>query len=291
MYTRLLLARAITRRLREVPGAVLAMEPFRRWNAGVPGTMLVNDFDGDLKFELELSGTMGSQIFWYGSYSRHVLRVLDAIVHPGNTVVDVGANAGEVALYCAKRVGPGGFVAAFEPMSALYRRLRSNLDLNGFGRVQTYEMALGATSGEVDLYTAEGSYHDGTWHEGLATTKPSDARATPAQTSVPRRTLDEIRPSLRPIDVLKIDVEGAELEVIEGARETLATDLPYVVVEVQREQAAAGGHEQATILDVLSELGYRFFRIDRARPLRSIDRHNLRKFQNVLAVPPDRATV
>ncbi|MEM6928622.1 MAG: FkbM family methyltransferase, partial [Myxococcota bacterium] len=210
---------------------------------------------------------------------------------PGHTVVDVGANAGEVSLFCAKWVGPEGFVAAFEPVSALYRRLRSNLDLNGFVHVQTYEMALGATSGEVDLFTAEGSYRDGTWHEGLATTKPTDARATPVQASVPRRTLDELRPSLRPVDVLKIDVEGAELDVIEGARQTLAEDRPYVIVEVQREQAAAGGNDQATILDVLSELGYRFFRIDRSRPLRPIDRHNLRTFQNVLAVPADRAPV
>ena len=108
MVNRLFLLRALTTRLRNIPGAVMAMEPLRKRLVRLNRRIVVNDFDGDLKFEADLGGHMGSQIFWYGSYSRHVLRILDLILQPGMTVLDVGANAGEISVFAAKRVGEDG---------------------------------------------------------------------------------------------------------------------------------------------------------------------------------------
>lgn len=287
MNNRLLLARAVTTRLRGVPGAVVALDYVRRhYLADGPPTVVINDFDGDLKMEVELAGHMGSQIFWYGSYSRHQLRVLDSILRPGMMVVDAGANAGEITLFCAKRVGSSGRVLSFEPLKRIADRLERNVGLNGFDQVEVVRMGLSDMPGEAALYDTEGQFADGSTHEGLSTIFPTGVRAREVQ-RIALTTLDRLLEEGRfdRLDVLKVDVEGAELAVLQGARDVLKRFRPWVIVEVQELTSGAASYQPRDILRLLGELGYRFFRIDRERWPREITEADLGPFQNVLARP------
>ena len=85
------------------------------------GPLTINDFDGDLTMRVDLSEHMGGKIFWFGYYDRDELMAINQILRPGMFVVDVGANIGEVTLFCAKRdVGGEGKVFSFEPEERIH---------------------------------------------------------------------------------------------------------------------------------------------------------------------------
>ncbi len=281
--------RKVTTRLRDIPGAVIFMEPFRTRLLIRDRTVVVPDFDGCLSLELSLGGHMGSQIFWYGSYSRHILRVMDALLDPGMTVVDVGANLGEITLAAARRVGPTGRVLAFEPVDDIADRLDRNVAMNDLYQVTVHRQGLSDHDGAAELYTSPRPFHDRTHHEGLSSLYADAERDSPVQ-SIQLTTLDAVcaEQHVDRVDLLKIDVEGAELAVLRGATHTIETQRPWIVVEVNRGTSRSAAVRPEDILDLLAGQGYRFFRIDRRQPLTEITAETLGRFENVLAQPPGR---
>jgi FkbM family methyltransferase len=282
--------RYLMTRLRNIPGAIVLLEPIRRRLAKTDRTVLIEDFDGDLFYEVELRHHMGSHVFCYGSYSRHILRILDALVEPGMTVVDVGANSGEITVFAAKRVGPGGKVIAFEPLSSMADRLGRNVALNDFSQVTTVRMGLSDAERVVPIYGSETEFHDGTLNEGLATIHAGGDRTVELE-RIQLTTLDDYAAGadIGDVDVIKVDVEGAELDVLRGARRVLRDQRPWLILEVsdlvgpEKEGRAAG------VLDFLAGFDYSFFRISRHKRLREIDTASLQCFQNVLACPPGKS--
>lgn len=140
-----------------------------------------------------------------------------AVVAPGATVLDVGANLGAYTVLFAQWVGPGGRVFAFEPAPESRSGLSRQLELNGVEtRVTVRPEAVAAASG-TRLFQAEGLRGD----NRLAL--PHGPAPAAVCTSVPTTSIDEFceQAGIEP-DILKIDVEGAELEVLRGARRTIA---------------------------------------------------------------------
>jgi FkbM family methyltransferase len=249
--------------------------------------IILNDFDGDLKFQLDLGGHMGSQIFWYGSYSRHVLRVLDLVLRPGMTVLDVGANAGEISVFAAKRVGETGKVFSFEPLTIMADRLRTNIAMNNMTQVKVVQMGLSDVEGEAPIYSAGNRFHDGTHNEGLSTIYPGADRTKELETiRLTRADTLFADGQFDTVHVIKIDVEGAELAVLHGARDVIEAHHPWLILEVSQLNLGQDTYEASAILDHLSEFEYRFYTIDRRHPLRPLTVEKLAPFQNVLACPP-----
>lgn len=282
--------RRITTKLKHIPGAILIINPLRRFFARYNDCVTVTNFDGNLTAMLCLNEHMQSQIFWNGYYSRDIVLLLDKILQPGMVAVDVGANIGEITMAAAHRVGPIGKVFAFEPMSSLYARLQQHLEVNGMSQVTAVKCGLSEQAGSAQLYSAAEKYYDGTENSGLGTLYASNSRATPTEI-IEIDTLDKFIEGcdLTQVDLIKIDVEGAELSVLKGASTVLACFHPYIIIEIQDEMSGEAGYEATDILEFLEQLDYRLYTIGRKGKLTPLSADTLTAFQNALCVPSGRS--
>jgi FkbM family methyltransferase len=167
--------------------------------------------------------------FWMplGQYEPETAAWLTATIEPGDVVFDIGANAGYFSLVASRAAGAGGRVIAFEPVPTNAEWILRQVRVNGLGNVELAEVALSDKPGKVHFVveTTNANSH-------LADVKIRHASQRPLERiEVQATTLDEyVRSSgLRP-DVLKVDVEGAELLVIEGGAEALRSCRPTCII-------------------------------------------------------------
>jgi FkbM family methyltransferase len=162
-----------------------------------------------------------------GLYERSVQMCLTELVRPGDTVFDIGANEGFLTLLLQRLVGADGHVVAFEPSPRNVRRLRRNLRLNGVESVTVQAVAVSDRSGRDRLWL--------TRYGGGPSLVSSDVRPPDAirATSVTVRRLDDlVGDVVMPPALVKIDVEGAEEQVLRGMDRVLRHHRPVVLVEV-----------------------------------------------------------
>ncbi len=189
------------------------------------------------------------------AWEAHVSAVLTDTLHAGSTFVDVGANVGFHTFLAAAIVGPSGTVIAVEPSSENCRLLQLSKVENHAEHVSILPFALDRSPGVRYL-----SAHIGT-NAGLipdAREHLLDGRGTPVYAS----TLDDIAPPR--IDLIKIDVEGAEFRVLEGGRKTIERDKPVIVMEFSCEMSQrTSGVDPRAALQAVLDLGYELFVLDR----------------------------
>lgn len=264
----------------------VAQRILRRLFKGSHGTAKVDDFDGDLSIDLRLSEHMQSRIFWIGYYSREIVHVLNRILREGMIVVDVGANIGEITMIASKRVGSEGRVLAFEPVARNLFELNKNISYNTLRNILVIDSGLSDRVGEAHIYHSCGQGAENDEHFGLNSIYKGSGEGIPIQ-SISLTTLDifiRANPQHR-IDLIKIDIEGAELACLRGAERTIQAFRPYLIIEVQKTSSAAGGYNQGEILNFLSPLGYSFFRMGTGGKLSAVQADTLSDYQNVLCVP------
>jgi FkbM family methyltransferase len=201
----------------------------RRMTDWVPG--LLRNQDGRIKSGLgrglRFNPGPSAVGFLFGTHDPEVQHVLGRLLHPGMTVYDVGANVGFTAVLAARQVLPGGRVVCFEPLQANADLIHHNARLNGFSDIDVRVEALGRNDGEAEFTLS----HSPTWG------RLSEAGATPDASGsirVPVRSLDSLRANegIAPPDLIKMDVEGAEAEVLAGAVNLLTDARPVLVVEL-----------------------------------------------------------
>jgi FkbM family methyltransferase len=205
--------------------------------------------DGDFVIRVETSEPMGRVLAASGRWEPHVTAAFRALLEPGNLCVDVGANIGYNALLAAQLVGPEGHVYALEPSQQTHEWLLENLRLNGTNNVTALQVAAGAADGEVLLRDRP----DG---QSVRSTVGEIDESLPAESlvSVPVQTVASlIQPSdLTRLRLVKIDVEGFELEVLRGVQPVFESGgRPAVITELHR------GHVQETVAFLL-ELGHEY---------------------------------
>jgi FkbM family methyltransferase len=213
---------------------------------------------------------LGAMVF--GDLETSVQEALVRHLAPGGVLYDIGANVGFFALFGARLVGPGdGIVYAFEPAPASVRAIEANAILNGFENIVVIPRAVGSRPGRARLQLVE----DQSW------SKLEQYGAHPETLQVIEVELVQIDDMLRaeqirPPTVIKIDVEGAELAVIDGMRRTLAEHHPAIVCEL---------HEtQREFVPAMAELGYRTINLDGPGPVREAEGN-----VHALALPADGA--
>jgi FkbM family methyltransferase len=180
-----------------------------------------------LRMEVVAADAIGRALYLYGLFEVRETTFVRAALRRGDLFVDVGANAGYYTLLASRIVGNDGAVVALEPSPRVRERLERNVRLNDLRNVTIRAQALAAEEGEAPLFVSEDPNNS-----GIASLRPGAGRAAAPQ-MVAATTLDEIAEELdRPIDLLKVDVEGAELEVFAGGGRTLSgPDAPAIVFE------------------------------------------------------------
>lgn len=211
------------------------------------------------------AGVLGSIDHHDGRYEDHVCRFLAATLRPGDVVADVGANIGALTVLMAALVGPTGRVHAFEPAPENVAHLRANLEANGLENVEVHETAVGDSTDPIDFSfdaAAPSGAHIGAAADGAAVRVPcTTLDAFVAATGVTR------------LDLVKVDVEGAEPMVLDGARRTYDTLRPTTIMECNPAPLRqVGSSSPADLLSRLDALHHHVSLLGdggRALPLRS----------------------
>lgn len=160
-----------------------------------------------------------------GNYEPEVAAALDEICEEGMTVADIGAHFGYFTLLMGSKVSPGGHVFSFEPSPETCTILRDTVAANNLAGVTVVELAVSDTCGVMPFDS-----------KGCVTTGRLLQSDNPAPQTVETTTLDDFakRSGVRRLDVVKIDVEGAELAVLLGMRHVLASMKPKLLIELHR---------------------------------------------------------
>lgn len=262
-------------------------ESVRRWAARhAPQTpLLIDDFRGDAHFRCFLREHMGGQIFFRGSYSGDQLTLIEKLLDRDSVFLDVGANQGEFSI-AAARIVQQGKVISFEPVSEYRERLIENVRLNNFGNVQVISAALGEKEGSLPIYDQQENFTDGTRNEGLPTLFASNSRHHPREV-VPVKRLDDVLRELEiyRVDVIKLDIEGAEWIALRSAVNTITSCRPTLILEIGRETCRAAGYEPEALIEWLVSLNYRIEKIIEGGKTIPINPALLDDFQNIVAYP------
>jgi len=179
--------------------------------------------------------------FLFGTYEPEQTKLFEEFVKPGDVIYDIGAHFGYYTLLSSKLAGESGRVLAFEPSPGNLARLYRHIELNDCKNVQVLELAVSDHEGTAHFETRTGS---GVGH--LAESGPLEVRLT---------TLDSLSQYPLP-QVMKIDVEGAEVGVLQGGKNLFAQCKPVIFLSLH------GDELKATCLKLLGDYGYTFRQIE-----------------------------
>jgi FkbM family methyltransferase len=185
------------------------------------------------------------------------LRFLWRYLKPGMTFFDVGANEGVYSVIAAMKLGETGHVAAFEPSRRERRRLGLHLWLNCLRSVEVVPRAVTATDGEETLFTViSGNTERNSLVAPLTTdpTEPVRVEATTIDSYLALR-------GVKGVDFVKIDTEGAEIQIFQGAEKLLTEMRPLIICEVLDQSTRPWGYPARDIVDKLRRHCYEWFDI------------------------------
>lgn len=191
---------------------------------------------------------IGEALYQTGIWEPQVTQAVRSIIRPGMTVVDVGADIGYFTLLFASLAKPGT-VVAFEPIPSAHQMCKGNLERNGIANVMMLDCALGRETRTVILREPL----------NLSRIDLHSVGRSPGDIEVSLRRFDDLwaELALPRVDAVKIDVEGAEHEVLLGMEGTLRRDRPLLIVEVHGGMLPLFASSKAAVLTYLEGLGYR----------------------------------
>lgn len=210
------------------------------------------ELDKGFKMKLDLRDLEQLKIYFYGHYhERYEAKLVKSLLDDDEVFWDIGANIGYFTLLAATALKGRGQIVSFEPGKVAFERLADNISLNSFNNIQIYNLAVTDTAGEAVLYLSN---------------DPADSSAnlySPAKDGGRREvcrtvTLDQFRrdQGLRSPDLIKMDVEGAELAALSGAEDIISSSTPLLLIEMEEKNLKAAGASKAAIQKLLTGYGY-----------------------------------
>ena len=218
---------------------------YERLHAGLtPGDRYaVVRLDKGFRMKLDLADPEQLKVYFYGHYhERYEADLVQRLLTGDDVFWDVGANVGYFTLVAATALDNRGQIVAFEPGKNAYERLTENLALNPYQNIQTFPVAVSDREGEAVLHLA------GDIADSSASLYPT-AQAQAGQEVCRTVALDHWLESegLRPPDLIKLDAEGAELAVLQGAQKLIHDSPPLWLMEMEEKTLQAAGASKAAV--------------------------------------------
>jgi FkbM family methyltransferase len=216
-------------------------------------------------FAVDVESELEWQVLAYGGFDFGLQDYLKAVLFEGDVFLDIGGNIGCVCIPGASWVGPQGRSMAFEADPVVFKRLQHNAMLNVLPQWKGHSFGLSKAPGTLTFHRGPDS---GAFGQAVGSLYASDWHQEGAVVEVAVDTLDHVLEGepLERIDVIKIDVEGAELDVLKGGMKTLERFLPILCIEVCEHTYTAAGWCPADLFELLSPLGYTFEALDEKSP-------------------------
>lgn len=217
-----------------------------------------------------------------GVWEEDVLDACLRVLQPGDVFYDIGANGGILTLDVAQTFRDKVTVHAFEPQPTLAHSLAVSIALNGFQNVRLHQTLLGDKHCDTTLFIADHGIH--------TSIVARESGCTPLVCRM--ETLDSLFGSgqLPAPNVIKIDVEGAELQVLRGARQMLSSAPPTIIFEAD-ENMPRFGYTHRDVFELLGELGeYAFYQIN-GDGICPVEDKAAAAFGNYVALPPSRRSL
>ena len=190
-----------------------------------------------------------------GSYEEQNLKLFKEAIRPGMTVVDIGAHVGLFTLSAARVVGPGGKVIAFEPEANNFNLLKRNVSLNGYCNVECRKQAISSETGHSHFFASPFNTGDHRLFYHGKERKPVEVETI---------SLDDFSEKFHAqIDVIKMDIQGAEGEAFKGMQKVLRSN-PQIVLfcELSPSILAEVGTDPLSFLQSIENLGFILHFID-----------------------------
>lgn len=174
---------------------------------------------------------VGQALIRYGEYGQQEFGLLSAVTGQGSVIAEIGANMGAHTVRLAKHVGLQGRVVAYEPQPVMFQALSGTIALNGLMNVDCFPYALSSTTGFLNIPNLD--YRQQNNFGGISFEKPAEGGLP-----VPQNRFDDVFVLPR-LDMMKIDVEGMELEVLKGAEELTSKFRPIIYMENDNQPKSA----------------------------------------------------
>lgn len=239
-------------------------------NLGVDDPVYVrkNMSVGDVSFEmlLDVSGKLEGDLIYYGHYESHLQQLFSEFENNGGVIMDIGANIGFHSLYLAHSF-PQAEVFAFEASPRVFKDLNLNLSLNKCDNLNIFNLPLGAQSGEMVFYEPSGK---GIENRGLGSFNPENVPENFTEVILQVNTVDAvIAERLKEgskVSMMKIDVQGHECEVLDGAVCCLSEHRPVIFMELEMANFDSPMKALDEFRSRFEELNYSAYRISNSDP-------------------------
>jgi len=226
-----------------------------------PNVPLIARIDKDLKARVWPGDIIGRPLYVNGLFEPQETQFIKHTLQPEMIFFDIGANMGYYSLIAAKRVGEGGEVHSFEPNPRMFDELKYNIELNGFTNLRLNNFALGDKTGVASL----SRYERGKEVYCSLSNRNFPGTNIVGYDEVHIETLNNYvkKMGIEKIDLIKMDVEGAELMVLHGALPLLESGaLRMIIFELAKINATGFGYHCEEVLDLLRGFGFTIYQID-----------------------------
>jgi FkbM family methyltransferase len=246
-------------------------------------TIVITELEAGVRLFVDLSDHVIGLNIVRGRYEADGVQFVRSSLRPGDTAVDAGAHIGFFAMHMAARVGPAGKVHAFEPLDSNADLFERSIAENGFAdRIVFQRAAVGQNSGTATLtFPLETLNTGGAYllRDGATPLLGNQTRP------VPLVRLDEARLT-RPVRLIKMDVEGAEPQVVRGAARVLKEDRPMIMSELHPTQLErASGTTADAFLEEMRALGYQAHLLENGAVGAVLDRAPAGALVSIVFVP------
>ena len=243
------------------------------------------------KFYIKIISPVKKHLFFANKYEERDTQIFQRAVSAGDYFFDIGSNFGWYSILASRLVGKTGKVFAFDMVPDIIQEFERNISLNKLDdNIVMVNMALGEEGGVVDYLYSEntemGNFQPEMLKDGREDLKRETLKTGKVQmTSLDRYVEENVIPR---VDFIKVDIDGAEVPFLKGARKTLSSKKPIILIEVSERGQTAQGHSCLEIFQELSKANYKFFSVRfMLRPIEPSEFGRVTK-EDVLCLPNDK---